>query len=277
MKLEDIFYLIEARGSGSFDLKYWYWAKKDEKYGLGYVRRENIPNIKDGYSTEDEKVEINMKRLDTIVDLFSSPIVIYWIDKKLFDVQKRIGATKTLGKAKDIENPEEGEKMMKSIEIEIFKLPRKKSNDLTIKKDNGKIEDIDIVDIYRDKRTRNAWATTKEGPPALQFVFDINDKEGDTLNTVYAKFIKKLYHEGDESYSDLRKLARNETLEGVMKSLRIKNDKGVEIIPFLPNDYKMLPDGYSSKKFLDAEKKNNLGEFIKENADKLETAAKKRF
>jgi hypothetical protein len=278
MKLEDIFNLVEARGSGSFEQKYWYWAKKGEKYGMGYVRRESTPIISsEGEKTDDKKAEINMKRLDTIVDLFNSPIVIYWFDKKHFDLLKRIGATKTLGKAKDEEEPTEG--MVKSIDIEVFKLPKKRANDLTMKKKDGKVEDINIIDLYRDPKTRNSFAATDEGAPVFDFKLDINDKEGDTLNTVYAKYIKKLYHEHGEGkdFKTLRKLARNEVLEDVMKSLKIRNEKGVEIIPFMPKDYDILPKDYGSKKFLEADNKGNLVEFIKEKVDKLESTAKKRF
>ena len=40
MKFNEVAGVVdEARGSGSFDYKYWFWAKKGTTHGIGYARQ----------------------------------------------------------------------------------------------------------------------------------------------------------------------------------------------------------------------------------------------
>lgn len=102
MRLEDI--LLEVKGSPSFEYKYWFWAKKSPStYGLGYARhdvkldiqlkaeKELEDNLKDVKSFIDNKKELeviekkikpNMKRISGIIELFKSPIVIFWLNNE---------------------------------------------------------------------------------------------------------------------------------------------------------------------------------------------------
>jgi hypothetical protein len=295
MNFYELMELLEARGEPSFDLKFWFWGKDKDKYGLGYARRKLIQRGEAGLLTwakkgdeselEDKKMEINMKRLETMVDLFSSPIVLFFIDKKKFDTLKRIGLIgKAKGPVKDENEDEEDEEkntkdMLNVLDIKIVNIKAKiRDGDVTITDDDGKKKHIDVIELYQDATTRQAITTSKAGGPVINFSdLEINDEGGDTLNTLYAKFVKGTFHTGKEHKDLKRSLARTEGLETAMKSLRAKNENGIEVMPFTDSDYKLLPENYSSKKFLEPERKGNLGDFIRENAEKLEKAAKERF
>ena len=72
MKFNEIINLYEARGKGSFDFRYWFWAKKGSSYGIGYARQdikldvtrkgnetlnalENIKDVLDMLKKEDDE------------------------------------------------------------------------------------------------------------------------------------------------------------------------------------------------------------------------------
>ena len=222
MKLDEAITLHEARGAGSFDYKYWFWAKKGSSLGIGYARQdvtldiarkgnealdalENIKDVLDTLEQEEgepefevveKKVKANTKRITGIVDLFSSPIVINWLT----------GQPPT-----------------------VVKVPKSRPNDVTDL--DGKR--IDVVGIFRDPGTREFLTDVMDWDKVV-----INDKEGDTLNSVLAKFITTVFQGG--SQKDMRKVARGSGLEGVMRSLKFE-DRGIEVIPFKKEDYKIVP------------------------------------
>ena len=222
MKFEDAITINEARGAGSFDYKYWFWAKKGSSLGIGYARQDitldiarkgnealdALDNIKDvldtleketgepDFEVVERKVKANTKRIAGIVDLFSSPIVVNWLT----------GDRPT-----------------------VVKVPKGRPDDVTDL--DGK--KINVVDIFRDPATREFVTDVMDWDKVI-----INDKEGDTLNTVMAKFITTVFQSG--SQKDMRKVARGAGLEGVMKSLKFE-DKGIEVIPFKKEDYKIVP------------------------------------
>lgn len=222
MKFNEAITLREARGSGSFDYRYWFWAKKASSYGVGYARQniqldvsrkgnealDALENIKDVLSTlkkEDgepdfevveRKVKTNTKRITGIADLFNSPIVINWLT----------GQPPT-----------------------VIRIPKGRPDDVTDL--DGKR--INVVKIFGDPATRELVTDVMDWDKVI-----INDKEGDTLNTVIAKFITTVFQSG--SQKNMRKVARGSGLEGVMSSLRFK-DKGIEVVPFKKEDYKIVP------------------------------------
>jgi hypothetical protein len=226
MKLYEAIDLDEARGAGSFDYRYWFWAKKGVSYGLGYARQpieldiqrkgaaaidalDNIKDVLDTLEKEEKKkpelevverkIKANTKRLTGIVDLFGSPIVINWLNR---DPPTTVT------------------------------LPRDRKGDVTDL--DGK--DIDVVGIFRDPSTQEFVTEVMDWDKVK-----INDKEGDTLNTILAKFISTVFAPGGTRKS-VRTLARGAGVEGVMKNLRFKDEKkGIEIAPFKPTDYKMFP------------------------------------
>jgi hypothetical protein len=222
MKFNDAIVLQEARGAGSFDYKYWFWAKRNSTYGVGYARQDitleiskkgnealdALENMKDVLDTlekgDTEKLEVvekklraNTKRITGIVDLFSSPIVINWLT---------------------------GDKPT------IVKVPRSRPQDVTDL--DGKT--INVVEIFKDQETRDFLTEVMDWEKVI-----INDKEGDTLNTILAKFISSVFGGGSDKKT-VRKVARGSGLEGIMRSLKFE-DKGIEVVPFKKSDYNILP------------------------------------
>lgn len=215
----------EAKGSGSFDYKYWFWGKKGPVHGIGYARQpieldiqrkgaeaidalDNIKNVVDALADEaekenlqlvDRKIKANTKRLTGIVDLLSSPIVINWLNKD---------PTSTVT------------------------IPRTRKGDVTDM--NGK--DINVVQIFRDPDTQEFVTDAMDWDKVK-----INDKDGDTLNTILAKFISSVFAPG-VSKKQIRTFARGAGLEEIMSNLKFKDDaKGVEVAPFKPADYNLFP------------------------------------
>ena len=256
MKFKEV--LGEAKGSGSFDYKYWFWAKKGTSYGLGYARQpiqldiqrkgsdaldalENIKDVLDNLPYDDSKdtvdfevaerkIKANTKRLTGIVDLFSSPIIINWLNK----------------------DP-----------ISTVVIPKSRDGDVTDL--NGR--DINVVQIFRDPDTQEFvtdaidWSKVK-----------INDKEGETLNTLMAKFIQTVFAPGTTS-KQRRTFARGEGLESIMSNLRFKDKNGVEIAPFKPADYDLFPkDMRGSKKMV-----GELKKIVEENFAKVLKGAREAF
>jgi len=252
MRLDEVYELTEAKGSGSFDYKYWFWAKKGSSYGLGYARQDvkvdiqargkevadaidNLSNVLDTIDKDDldnlevieKKVKANTKRIKGIVDLFRSPIVIYWLNN---DPPK------------------------------VVEIPKTKDGDVTA---GGK--HLDVVGLFDDANTSEFLKTVIDWDKV-----DIND-EYDTLNTVMAKFIKDLFT-GDAKQSEIRKMARNAGLEEVMSNLRFKKDD-IEVASFEESDYNLLPKEHiGSKKII-----SKLKEVMDNNFKDLLQRARKRF
>jgi hypothetical protein len=231
MKLNKLIDRIdEERGSGSFDYKFWFWAKKGSQYGFGYARQnvqldiataknesikphptvqkaidalENIKDVEDELLKGDEanlkiiekKVTANTKRVEGIAQLFSSPIVIHWLttDKPT-----------------------------------VVKIPQYKKGDVT-DSDGGHVK---ILEIFQDPDIREF--ITKYAN--LDSVTINDDKTGDTLNTIITKFVKLIF--GGKDTGD-RKLARTKGLD-VMSNLHFEND-GIEVVSFKKTDYNILP------------------------------------
>lgn len=253
MRLDEVFELTEARGSGSFDYRYWFWAKKGTStYGVGYARQdvqvdiqkagkeaadaaENISDVfsaLEGDDTEnlevvEKKIKANTKRLKGIIDLFHSPIVIYWLN---------------------------------SDPPTVVEIPRTASNDVT---DNSGRR-IDVVDLFTDARTSEF----------ISHVMDwdkVNiDSNKDTLNTITAKFVKMLF--GTESSKNkVRSLARGAGLD-IMKDLEFETEKGIKVKSFEDSDYDILPkDSIGSKKIV-----KQLKEIMEEKFQLLLKTARKR-
>lgn len=257
MKFNQIIRLDEVKGAGSFDFRYWFWAKKGSSFGLGYARQpieldiqkrgseaidalDNIKNVikaldseaeKENIEVVERKIKANTKRLTGIVDLLSAPIIINWLNK-----DPTIAIT----------------------------IPRSRPGDVT-DLDN---KDIDVVKIFRD-------------PSTQEFVTDvidwdkvkINDKDGDTLNTILAKFISSVFAPG-VSKKQVRTYARGAGLEEIMNSLSFKDDKkGVEVSPFKKTDYNLFPKEIrGSKKMVEYLKK-----LIDENFAKVLKGAREAF
>jgi hypothetical protein len=220
MRLDEIFELTEVKGSGSFDYKYWFWAKKGPTYGLGYARQDikvdiqdkgkqaadaidNISNVLDTLDKNDldnlevveTKVKANTKRIKGIVDLFRSPIVIHWLNN---DPPK------------------------------VVEIPKTKDGDVTV---SGK--QLDVVELFDDAKTSEFLKTVMDWSKVK-----IND-EVDTLNTVTAKFIRDLFTK-EAKQSELRKIARTAGLEEVMTDLHFTN-YNIEVKSFNDSDYDLLP------------------------------------
>jgi len=249
MNFNQVIGLDEAKGSGSFDYKYWFWGKKGTSYGLGYARQpvqldiqrkgeeaiNALNNIKDVLSTIDsdgdnlevveKKIKANTKRLSGIVDLLSSPIVITWLNNE---------------------------------PTTAISVPRSRPGDVT----DSRNRDIDIVRIFRDPDTQELltdvidWTKVK-----------IDDSKGDTQNTVLAKFIIDVFKEGRSSKTR-RSYARSVGLENIMGDLKFKDYKtNIEVRPFLKTDYNLFPkEIVGSKKMVSGLKKvieNNFAKVLK--------------
>lgn len=232
MRLDEVFELTEARGSGSFDYRYWFWAKKGSStYGIGYARQdvqvdiqkagkdaadaaENINDVLSALESDEtenlevveKKVKANTKRLKGIIDLFHSPIVVYWLNN---DPPK------------------------------VVEIPRTAESDVTDL--NGRR--IDVVDLFTD-------AKTSEFITHIMDWDKVNiDETKDTLNTVTARFVRMLFAD-DSSKKKVRALARDKGLD-IMKDLSFTTDKGVELKSFEDSDYDLLPsDLIGSKKIV---------------------------
>jgi hypothetical protein len=264
--------LNEIRGKGSFDYSYWFWAKKgDHSYGIGYARQpieldiqrvgkeaeDAVVNIKDVIDSLDKhgeaqknleiiekKIKSNTKRVQGIIDLFGSPIVINWLSGISTDEPKD-----------ELETPRGDPPTLVSV-------PLRRDRDVTYL--TGK--DIDVVRLFRDPETTNLlkrvdWKKVK-----------INDQNGDTQNTIMAKFVANVFVKADPK--KLRAIARGSGLEDIMSNLKFKDEKkGVEIVPFKPTDYKFFPeDTIGSKKMV-----SYLGNLMKENFQKVFRRAKQAF
>lgn len=253
MRLDEVFELSEARGSGSFDYKYWFWAKRGAStYGFGYARQdvqvdiqvagkkaadaaENIMGVLDALEDEEEnleavekKVKANTKRLKGIVDLFHSPIVIYWFNN---DPPKTV------------------------------ELPRYEPKDVVDA--NGRR--IDVVDLFSDADTSEFITKVMDWDKVT-----IND-EKDSLNTVTAKFIKHIFG-SESSEKKIRALGRGEGLEMAMENLHFETD-GIEVKSFEDSDYDLLPqDLIGSKKIV-----SKIKDIMADKFQKLLTTARKRL
>lgn len=256
MKLNQVIGLDEAKGSGSFDYKYWFWGKKGTGYGLGYARQpvqldiqqkgqeaidalDNIKNVMTALDSDDEKefevaerkIKANTKRLAGVVDLLSSPIVITWLN----------GEPTT------------------SVAV-----PRSRKGDVT----DSRGRDIDVVRIFRDPDTQELLTDVIDWDKVK-----IDDAQGDTQNTVLAKFIIDVFAPGRDAKTR-RSYARSEGLEGIMGSLKFKDPKsGIEVKPFAKTDYKLFPgDMVGSKKMV-----AGLKNIIKDNFATVLKAARTAF
>ncbi len=254
MRLDEVFNLDEARGSGSFDYRYWFWARKGTStYGFGYARQDvnldiqdvskkasdaadNINDVMDALDKEDldnlevveKKIRANTKRLKGIVDLFHSPIVIYWFNN---DPPKTV------------------------------ELPTKEEGDVT----DSSGRRIDVVDLFTDKRTSEFITHVMDWDKVK-----INDKL-DSLNTVTAKFIKQIFG-SESSKKKIRTLARGEGLEMAMSNLHFKDDD-VEVKSFEDADYDLLPQNLiGSKKIV-----SKLKDVMTDNFQELLKIARKRL
>lgn len=254
MKLNEIFELTEAKGSGSFDYNYWFWAKKDTStYGLGYARQdiqvdieakgksaiddiENINNVLDTIDKDEldnldvvqKKIKANTKRLKGIVDLFHSPIVIHWLNN---DPPK------------------------------VVEIPKSKQGDVTA---GGK--HLDVVSLFDDAKTSEFIKTVMDWDKV-----EIDD-DVTTLNTITAKFVRDLFTREDVKKSELRKIARNAGLDTVMKELSFEKD-GIEVASFKDEDYKLLPkEKIGSKKIV-----SDLKNVISNNFQEILKTARKRL
>lgn len=249
MKFNDIVGINEAKGAGSFDYKYWFWAKRGTSYGISYARQpieldiqmkgskaldalENLRQIlaktKAGEDLDleviEKKVKANTKRLSGIVDLFSSPIVVHWLNK-----EKTTTVT----------------------------IPDMRDGDVT--DSDGK--HIDVISLFRDPDTQEFVTEVMDWEKVK-----INDTEGDTLNTMLAKFLSDIF--GSDAKKSIRTYARGEGLESIMSTMSFKDPKtGVKVEPFKKTDYKILPEGArGSKKSVDELRKiieNNFAKLLK--------------
>lgn len=253
MKLNEIVELTEVKGSGSFDYKYFFWAKEGLSYGVGYARQEvsldivnlareaettinNLTNVinaidkgkLDKLEIAEKKVKANIKRITGIVELFSSPIVISW-----------------LSKAKP----------------SIVKIPTKRRGDVT--DSNGKT--IDVVSLFKDSETREFITDIMDWGKVT-----INDKDGDTLNTIISKFMSSLFSKNKAK--DIRKTARGLALENIMTSLHFK-DKNIEVTSFKKQDYAAFPESMVGTK----KAPSMLKDVINNNFQKIFKKAKNAF
>lgn len=252
MKFNTAVGLDEAKGSGSFDFKYWFWAKKGSSLGLGYARQpieldiqrksaealdalENIRSVLLAIKDEDEdkleviekKIKANTKRISGIVDLFGAPIIINWLNNE------------------------------PTIAISV---PRQRDGDVTDL--NGR--SIDVVGLFRDKDTQEFVTEVMDWDKVK-----INDKDGDTLNTLLAKFLSSVFAPG-KTDKQRRTFARGEGLEGAMATLKF-TEKGIQIVPFKESDYKLFPTR-GSKKMV-----SQLRKIIEDNFAKVLKMAREAF
>lgn len=224
MKFNQIIGLDEAKGSGSFDYKYWFWGKKGPAHGIGYARQpiqldiqekgkqaidalDNIKNVVDALEKDpderelevvERKVKANTKRLTGIVDLLGSPIIMNWLNK----------------------DP-----------ISTVAIPKSKKGDVT----DSAGRDIDVVGLFRDPTTQEFVTEVMDWDKVK-----INDKDGDTVNTILAKFISSVFAPG-VSKKQVRTYARGAGLEEIMSGLSFTDDKGIKVVPFKASDYNLFP------------------------------------
>jgi hypothetical protein len=272
MKLDEVVEITEDKGSGSFDYKYWFWAKKGpSSYGIAYARQpieldiqrvgkeaeDAVSNIKDVVNSLDirgdaqknleiveRKIKSNTKRVQGIIDLFGSPIVVNWLS-----------GIKT-------DEPKDELDMPRGDPPTLIMVPLKREGDVT----DLSNREIDVVRLFRDPETTNLlkkidWDKVK-----------INDQKGDTQNTIMAKFVAKVFVKADPK--KLRSIARGSGIEGIMSSLKFVDEKkGIQIVPFKQNDYKLFPEeAIGSKKMV-----SYLGNLMKDNFQKVLNRVKHAF
>jgi len=231
MKFENVFELIEARGSGSFDYRYWFWAKKGTSLGIAYARQPieldvetkgidaidalgDIEAVVKSLRKEDsesklevveKKIKANTKRLSGIIDLFGSPIVVNWLNRDPSTV---------------------------------VTIPISRKGDVT----DAKGIDVNVIKLFRDPDTHELVTELIDWSTA-----NINDEDGETLNTILAKFISTVF--ASSGKKKLRSVARGKGIAEIMNNLKFKDDKkGIEIVPFSRDDYKILPKGLIGSK-----------------------------
>lgn len=256
MKLDEAMELDEVKGKSGFDYLYWFWAKKDSTFGIGYARqpveldivraekefkeainkikksnvknrlalanRANIKNVatviasrvddeegKGELEFTDSKIKALNKRLKGIADYFGSPIVIHWLSSIREPTEELQPAT---------EKPT------------IVTLPMKRNGDVTTP--SG--QDLNVVRLFRDE---NLNALKSANISRLR----INDKEGDTQNTVIAKFCQDVAPD-NITKKEIRKIGRGSGVANIMSTLKFKDTaSGVSITPFGKADYALLP------------------------------------
>jgi hypothetical protein len=242
MKLDEAMELVELKGKGGFDYRFWYWAKKgSSSYGLAYARQsvnvdlpkvsrdaeEALKNIAmavdelDKLSPEEQekqhpvmerKQTENVKRLKTMVDQFGSPIVVHWLS-----------SIPTEKAGEELKEPT-GERPT------IVTVPLRRKNDVT----DYTGEDLNFALLYRQSNTKKAIEMNVKWN-ALR----INDKEGDTQNTLIAKFAKEVITKHKKAREPT--YGRSTAIPEIMKHLHFTDENtGVEIRPFSETDYKLI-------------------------------------
>lgn len=254
MRLDEVYNLTEARGSGSFDYRYWFWAKKGPStYGFGYARQDitldiqdaskqaadaaqNIADVldtlekdeKDNLEVVERKIKANTKRLKGIVNLFHSPVVLYWFNN---DPPKTV----------EIPTTEEGD----------------------VTDSSGR--QIEVADLFTDAKTSEFISHVMDWDKVT-----INDK-WDSLNTVTAKFVRHIFGQ-DASQKKIRALARGEGLEMAMSNLHFRKDS-IEVKSFEDSDYDLLPQELIGSKKIVGE----IKDIMKEKFQQLLKLARKRL
>jgi hypothetical protein len=222
MRLFEVVGLDEDRGAGSFDYKYWFWGKKDSVYGIGYARQPIELDVQRRSGEAINALENIKKATDGLGDEEPDDRVFDVIEKKVKANTKRLVGIIDLFGAPIVINWLNRDPSTTVI------VQRERKGDVT---DETGATNIDVLKFFRDPEThemltRLDWSNVK-----------INDQEGDTLNTVIAKFVKDVFGGRKKS---ARTYARGKGVEGIMQNLKFK-DKGIQVVSFRPQDYKLFP------------------------------------
>jgi hypothetical protein len=255
MKFNQIIRLDEVKGKGSFDYSYWFWAKKGSSFGLGYARQPIELDIQKKGSEAMDALD-NIKNVMKTLEADKENIEV--VEKKIKANTKRLTGIIDLLSAPIIIN------WLNRDPTVVIAIPRSKPGDVTDL--DGR--NIDVVKIFRDPSTQEFITDVIDWDKVK-----INDKDGDTLNTILAKFISSIFAPG-VSKKQVRTYARGAGLEEIMGSLSFKDDKkGVEVAPFKKSDYNLFPkETRGSKKMVEY-----LRKLIDENFAKVLKNAREAF
>jgi len=266
MKLNE--FLNEARGSGSFDYRFWFWAKKGSQYGFGYARQNIKVDIEklnapagEGSSEFEKMLHPTVRQAVDALNQIQKAKEVEQSDEEYEVVEKKIKAnTKRIQGVADLFSSPIVIHWLTDDKPTLVTIPHYKDGDVT----DSAGKQIKVLEIFRDPETREFVTHHIDWSKV-----NINDeKTGDTLNTIMSKFIQTVFE--SESKGSKRKVARSAGLEQ-MKDLKFKTGD-VEVISFKSADYNLLPkDLIGSKKIIG--KIND----IKKNFQKLLQKARAAF
>mgnify|MGYP001045005841 CR=1 FL=1 len=251
MYLNEALLLREERAS-SFDYRYWFWAKEGAStYGFGYARQE----IKVDISVAGDELRTSIENIKDVLSKIESGNTddLEIVDKKIKVSTKRMSTIIELFGSPIVIH------WFNKQKPSLFSIPSARENDVV----DSKGRRIDVYELFTDSDTSEFVTTIMDWDKVK-----INDSQGDTINTIIAKFIKDVF---SKESKNVRSTARN-YVSKIMSNIKFYPKSDVKIVSFKEEDYDLLPKEYiGSKKIV-----TKINEILDKNFNEILNRARMR-